>query len=159
MIDMNYANLDKYIRERCNSQGMADNVLTYGVGLALGRVVDIPGRQDASNDIVFEEHGRTLMNQLVNSFNEKLPFDTDAAIELGRYTWLLRYNLSSLGPDAVMEIPVVESKAPFIVSFAGMSGDYNHNVNEFCDKNQTVMTTVVNRCMLLMRDIVESLHA
>lgn len=156
MIDIKYEELNKYIRDRSTSQLMADKVLAYGVGWALSRMVDVPGRQSHEPEIVFEENARTFMNKLVNSFNEKIPFNVDIALEIARYGWLLRYSLVSMGPESVMEIPVADAKAPFIVAYGGLTGFYNAGINEFCNANQTVMTTVVNRCMILLRGIMES---
>lgn len=147
-IDLRFQDFMAYVNGKIPGVNEQQRAVSIALGVAVARVVT-PLPPGAAGEVHhYDTAVYQMVGQIVSAFNENYIVNTDLACETARAFWLMRQSVLDNNPDSVI---LPNGNGTFIEKVFGLNVQANPKTIEFCNRNSTVLATLVNRISFLLK--------
>lgn len=147
MTNLNYVELQQYLRDKVKDFALIKKTASIALGFALARKIPLPTSAVDYAEDHYTHNVSSLVAQQAAVFNEQIVVDIDLVTQVARSSWMVRY--ANAYPSEL--IPLFSGDCShFFTKLAGAGQLINPEIHEFCEKAPELMLVLINRITVTM---------
>jgi hypothetical protein len=149
MINLDYVNIQKYVREKVQDIAKIKVVTSIALGVAISQVLQIPTTELDNAEAYYSSSLRESASIVLSEFNESVVIDVNLVEETARSYWMYRYY--SAHPNTSVSL-AASGEFGFLAKLTNTARFFNPVTYKLCEQNSEVMITIVNRIVGILRN-------